>query len=131
MPVDIAIKDPAQIADDVLLEEGAWTVIVGASDDDVDDDTEELAFASEDAGPTTFVRLDLPATADGFVAGLEEQDPNAVLLVGGIDAMPEPELRRIDAFRTRLVGATRVVLLMFPAQSASHKRRNRDPGVRL
>jgi hypothetical protein len=103
-----------EIASDIELVSGSWTVVVCDQDrmrETVDELRDEVEFAFEDSDGTV-VSVDAARGVESMLEELGQCKPDDVALVVNADSLDPAALEQLDGARTRLEGGPRVVMVM-------------------
>lgn len=104
----------AEIASDIELVSGSWTVVVCDEQDmseTADELSDEIEFALEDSNGDV-VSVDATRGVESLVTELGQRRPEDVALVIHAGSLDSAALKQLDRARTRLEGGPRVVMVM-------------------
>lgn len=100
-----------ELADDIALTSGSWTVVVSDADGQILDALQdELAFAIESEGGNAMI-VDAREGIHAVIKALSQSKPEDVVLIHHMEKLGAAAHRQLDSARTWFEGGARVALV--------------------
>ncbi|HEX3479083.1 MAG TPA: hypothetical protein VHT91_28865 [Kofleriaceae bacterium] len=115
----LALAGPAAIADALLLQRGAWVLVVARQSEIIQSVSHikaELDFllVEEQEGVGGVKTIEAATSSAELMATLSHYSEDDIILITGIERFDQEQLERLDLFRNRALRSPRVLIVTTP-----------------